>query len=211
MAQQALDRGAGDLDPEPAQFASNALVAPRRILPGQPLDQGPSLEVEARPSCTVRIRPLPSGQPPVPAQQRILSGSGAVEDCVSGLAPRDRVGHARRESRIRPVHLASPPHRAADRPVLDRRFGDLGIVALEVGIAVAMLGGRRIRRWALVAGITLHAAIVIAMGLFSFGTIMIGVLLIASGGTRMRPDQDLQSKRTPDVEIETEPPHAYQR
>jgi len=82
---------------------------------------------------------------------------------------------------------------------------------LEVGIAVAMLGGRRIRRWALVAGITLHAAIVIAMGLFSFGTIMIGVLLIASGGTRMRPDQDLQSKRTPDVGIETEPPHAYQR
>jgi len=40
-AQQALDRGAGTLDPEPAQLTANALVAPRRILAGQPRDQGP--------------------------------------------------------------------------------------------------------------------------------------------------------------------------
>ncbi len=44
--QQALDRGAGDLDPEPPQLASDALIASSGILAGQPLNQGPGFGIE---------------------------------------------------------------------------------------------------------------------------------------------------------------------
>lgn len=80
-----------------------------------------------------------------------------------------------------------------------------GVIALEIGIAAAMLCNSRVRRWALMAGILLHTAIAITMGLFSFGPIMIGILSIAAGGTRSAVDEDFfHSAQATLAEIETD-------
>jgi antimicrobial peptide system SdpB family protein len=55
-----------------------------------------------------------------------------------------------------------------------------GVIALEVAIALSMLFGSGIRRLGLVISVLLHAGIIAAMGLFSFGLIMIALLLVVS-------------------------------
>lgn len=59
-------------------------------------------------------------------------------------------------------------------------------LALEAFIAVSALGAMRIRRWGLVAGIGLHGAIMVALGLIGFGLIMIALLCAAYGGRAVR-------------------------
>lgn len=56
------------------------------------------------------------------------------------------------------------------------------VIAVELSIAVSVLCGARFRRAGLVLTVLLHAAIILAMGLFGFGVIMIAVVLAASGG-----------------------------
>lgn len=54
-----------------------------------------------------------------------------------------------------------------------------GAVLIEAAIAIAVLGPAAARRAALVAGILFHVGIAAVLGLFSFGLVMIAVLLIA--------------------------------
>jgi antimicrobial peptide system SdpB family protein len=56
------------------------------------------------------------------------------------------------------------------------------VVTAELCIAVCVLGPRQMRRLALLLTIVLHAAIVLMMGLFSFGLVMVGLLMIACAG-----------------------------
>jgi antimicrobial peptide system SdpB family protein len=49
---------------------------------------------------------------------------------------------------------------------------------VEIGIAVAVLGTARMRLVGLVLAVLLHGGIIVAMGLFSFGLIMIALLLV---------------------------------
>jgi GNAT superfamily N-acetyltransferase len=71
-AQRGADCGSRDAYPKPEQLALDALVAPARILPGQPDDQVLELLVERRSPCSaVRVGPGAGDQPPMPAQQRL--------------------------------------------------------------------------------------------------------------------------------------------
>jgi antimicrobial peptide system SdpB family protein len=75
----------------------------------------------------------------------------------------------------------------AVRGVVEPAFGSIvpvsiatwSVVAMELGIAVLILGGRRARLWALAFGIVLHSAIIVLLGLFSFGLVMISLLAAA--------------------------------
>jgi antimicrobial peptide system SdpB family protein len=53
-----------------------------------------------------------------------------------------------------------------------------GSVALEFGLAVAILVRPPVKRWLLVAGLAFHALIALTMGLASFGLAMAGALLL---------------------------------
>lgn len=55
-----------------------------------------------------------------------------------------------------------------------------GTVLVEMAIAVLVLGGRRCRRIALALAVCLHAAIFLAIGLFSFAIVMVGAMSIAA-------------------------------
>lgn len=57
-----------------------------------------------------------------------------------------------------------------------------GTLVLELTIAASVVGGPRIRRCGLALGIALHGMIIVVMGLFSFGLVMIALLTLASGG-----------------------------
>jgi antimicrobial peptide system SdpB family protein len=56
------------------------------------------------------------------------------------------------------------------------------VITTELGIGCSMLFRAGIRHWGLIMAICLHSAIILAMGLFSFGLIMISLLAVASGG-----------------------------
>ncbi len=56
------------------------------------------------------------------------------------------------------------------------------VMAIEICIALAMLSPAPIRRFGVALAVCLHLAIVVAMGLFSFGLIMIALVLIGFGG-----------------------------
>jgi antimicrobial peptide system SdpB family protein len=60
------------------------------------------------------------------------------------------------------------------------------VVLGELLIGILVLGDRRMRRWALVMGVTLHLAIVVLLGLFSFGIVMIATLAAAAAEVRNR-------------------------
>jgi len=60
------------------------------------------------------------------------------------------------------------------------------VIAIEITVAVTMLFGTRVRRVGLVLAVCLHLAIVIVMGLFSFGLIMISLVMVVSGGEVQR-------------------------
>lgn len=55
-----------------------------------------------------------------------------------------------------------------------------GVILLELGIALSMLGPGRVRRWGLGIAVCLHVAIIVALGLFSFGLVMIASVMIAA-------------------------------
>nr|WP_255360889.1 sporulation-delaying protein SdpB family protein [Kutzneria sp. 744] len=57
------------------------------------------------------------------------------------------------------------------------------VIALQLTIAVTVVGSRRMRQAALVLGVCLHLAIMLLMGLPSFGLIMIGLLVVGYGGS----------------------------
>jgi antimicrobial peptide system SdpB family protein len=56
------------------------------------------------------------------------------------------------------------------------------VIALQLFVAVGGVGPRRLRFAALLAGVGLHVAIILVMGLPSFGLAMVGLLLIGYGG-----------------------------
>jgi antimicrobial peptide system SdpB family protein len=56
------------------------------------------------------------------------------------------------------------------------------VLAIELSVGASMLLGIRARRVGFVLGVCLHAAIMAAMGLFSFGLIMISLLTVVSSG-----------------------------
>lgn len=56
------------------------------------------------------------------------------------------------------------------------------VIAIEMTIALTMLFGARARRAALALAVCLHSAIIVVMGLFSFGLIMISLVMAVSGG-----------------------------
>jgi antimicrobial peptide system SdpB family protein len=73
------------------------------------------------------------------------------------------------------------------------------VIGAELTIAVGILGPRATRRAALALVVVLHAAIVVALGLFSFGIIMIATAAIACA---WRPSpQRLRTTRPADVVI----------
>lgn len=69
-AERRADRGCGDPHAKPEELALDALVAPGRVLPGQPDDQLLCLLVQRWPTRpTARVGPGVGDQAPVPAQQ----------------------------------------------------------------------------------------------------------------------------------------------
>jgi antimicrobial peptide system SdpB family protein len=52
-----------------------------------------------------------------------------------------------------------------------------GVIALELGIAVCALASRRARRIGVVLAVLLHGGIVLTVGLFSFGAVMMALVL----------------------------------
>lgn len=66
-----------------------------------------------------------------------------------------------------------------------------GTLAAEASLALSAFCRPRIRRWALCVGLVLHIGIIVVLGLFSFGLIMIGLLAIsASSAAPHRADHD---------------------
>jgi antimicrobial peptide system SdpB family protein len=57
-----------------------------------------------------------------------------------------------------------------------------GSLAVELALAVLVVGTRRMRATALVLAVALHAAIASAMGLVIFAAVMIGTVVVVSGG-----------------------------
>lgn len=68
------------------------------------------------------------------------------------------------------------------------------VIAVELAIAISMFGRRPARTYALGAVIALHLAIMLIMGLFSFGLIMIAMVTIASvdGSIRKGPESSVK-------------------
>ena len=56
-----------------------------------------------------------------------------------------------------------------------------GAIAVELLIAVLLIQGPRIRRYALVLAVILHGSFIVTIGLLSFALIMIGAVLAAIG------------------------------
>jgi len=56
------------------------------------------------------------------------------------------------------------------------------VITAELSIGFSMLFHAGIRHWGLIMAICLHSAIILAMGLFSFGLIMISLLAVVSAG-----------------------------
>jgi len=86
-----------------------------------------------------------------------------------------------------PYYGPAEPLRSLLGPWLDSRPSvaalTWGTLAVELAIAAAALGGPHIRRGGLALAIALHGMIIVVMGLFSFGLVMIALWTLASGGT----------------------------
>lgn len=72
-----------------------------------------------------------------------------------------------------------------------------GTLAVESAVALGVLGTPKVRRYVLLFGILLHGGTILAMGLFSFGLGMIGVLLVACLSDRRLPEPRTSSTRRP--------------
>jgi len=57
-----------------------------------------------------------------------------------------------------------------------------GVIAVELSIAASAALPRRQRRGGLFLAILLHGAIILLMGLFSFGLIMIALMMVVNAG-----------------------------
>jgi antimicrobial peptide system SdpB family protein len=79
------------------------------------------------------------------------------------------------------------------------------VVALEITIATTMLFTTRGRRAGLALAICLHSAIIIAMGLFSFGLVMISLVMAVSGGGTPWETRDADSPVLRDLISRTDP------
>lgn len=71
-----------------------------------------------------------------------------------------------------------------------------GAMVLEATIAVLLLCGQRARRVALVLCVFLHGFIIASIGLWSFGLIMIGAVLVASASTSGESIRDWTIRHT---------------
>ena len=104
------------------------------------------------------------------------------------------------------------------RPLADHLLGPIwisaavtwSVIAMELGIATSMLFRARVRRRALALAVCLHTAIILAMGLFSFGLVMIALLMATPGGAlrqrpRLRPRAAVAPGAEPEPEPEAEP------
>jgi hypothetical protein len=99
--QRRANRGRRDAYAKPLEFASDALVAPPRVLPGQADDQVLDLLVQRRPAgLAVRVGPGDGDQPSVPAQQCVGLHEQA-RPMGSGQRPADR-GEQGPISRLQP-------------------------------------------------------------------------------------------------------------
>ncbi|WP_259179157.1 sporulation-delaying protein SdpB family protein [Mycetocola sp. BIGb0189] len=80
-----------------------------------------------------------------------------------------------------------------------------GTIIIEVLIAVLILGTTPLRRVSVILAIVLHVGIIIALGLWSFGLIMCGAVIIAAS----LPVSSIHTRRTPhdqdDVRVEELP------
>ncbi|QUQ68992.1 sporulation-delaying protein SdpB family protein [Kutzneria sp. CA-103260] len=68
------------------------------------------------------------------------------------------------------------------------------VIALQLFVAVGSVGPWRLRLAALLAGVSLHLAIILVMGLPSFGLTMIGLLLVGYGGRAAGLDRPVQGR-----------------
>jgi antimicrobial peptide system SdpB family protein len=68
------------------------------------------------------------------------------------------------------------------------------VIVLQLFIAVGAVGPRRLRFTALLAGVSLHLATILVMGLPSFGLTMICLLLIGYGGRAAGLDQSVRGR-----------------
>src|SRR5579884_838883 len=108
-----------------------------------------------------------------------------VNAAISKLSyPAWRDGTALRTVLMAPGWNVPPGVRGLIEPLLSISWAGTamtwGAVATEFGIAAATLGSPRIRRGGLVLAVCLHAAIILTLGLFSFGLIMIALVMIAA-------------------------------
>jgi antimicrobial peptide system SdpB family protein len=60
-------------------------------------------------------------------------------------------------------------------------------IVVECAVAVCMLGGRRVRRVALLLAVALHGGIIVLLGLFSFGLTMIALVALAGAAAGTGP------------------------
>lgn len=75
-----------------------------------------------------------------------------------------------------------------------------GALAIELVIGIAILGGTRSRRIALICDCLLHIGIIVTMGLWSFSLVMIGSAVIAAAphGKERRTDEDQNELKSAD-------------
>ena len=71
------------------------------------------------------------------------------------------------------------------------------VIAVQLMIAVTVLGRRRERRLAVVLVAGLHLGIIVLMGLTSFGLVLIGFALVALGGPPRDTSEAIEAARQP--------------
>ncbi|MFE0458745.1 sporulation-delaying protein SdpB family protein [Kitasatospora sp. NPDC058965] len=116
-----------------------------------------------------------------------------------------RGGHAMYTVLVDPFYGLPPAIRHAVGPLLSSEFAirllTWSVLAIELAIAAGALSPRRIRKKAFYLAVLLHVGIMAAMGLVSFGLVMIGLVLTLLVGDH----NALASATTPEVKAAIEP------
>jgi len=89
-------------EPKPLQLANDSLIAPARILPGQPQDQFAEFRVERWATGPLRICPTLGNQAPMPGQQRLRR-----DDQRRPPSARQQPARGREEETVGPRHPRS--------------------------------------------------------------------------------------------------------
>ena len=71
-----------------------------------------------------------------------------------------------------------------------------GTIAIELVIAIFILGGPRLRRIALYSTVVLHIAIYLTLGLFSFSLVMTAGAVLVANADRIRPQSVLRAEHS---------------